>query len=130
MPSVLRSWHNRRRLQLGAKMAEQASSMRKCLCPREDLLRHAKAFRLVHKQKPTSAARRSRQDGQVLPCGAGGDCLYIVRHGFVRAALAASDGSALLGRGHLVGSRALIDGAIPKNSHIVKICPCADGKGK
>jgi CRP-like cAMP-binding protein len=59
----------------------------------------------------TSAARRSRQDGQALPCGAGGDCLYIIRRGFVRAALAASDGSALLGRGHLVGSRALIDGA-------------------
>ncbi len=123
MPSVLRSWHNRRRLQLGAKTAKQASSMRKRMCPEEDLLWHAKACRLVDKQKPTSAARRSRQAGQALPCGAGGECLYIVRHGFVRAALAAGDGSALLGRGHLVGSRALIDGAIPKTSHIVKSAP-------
>lgn len=79
-----------------------------CMCANEDNAdRHNFAC-----EQPLSDPCCSCQDGQALPCGAGANCLFFIKRGFVRARLAADTGSALLGRGHLIGSRALVDGAM------------------
>ena len=52
------------------------------------------------------------QDGQALPCGPGMASLFLIRHGCVRARLEDASGASGLGRGHIVGGRALVDGAL------------------
>ncbi|KAK9843783.1 hypothetical protein WJX81_006189 [Elliptochloris bilobata] len=52
------------------------------------------------------------KDGQALLCGADAASLWLVRHGCVRARLQDGSGASVLGRGHIVGSRTLVDGKL------------------
>lgn len=58
-----------------------------------------------------SNARVLLQDGQALLCGPGMASLLLIRHGCVRALSDDARGASVLGRGHIIGARALVDGA-------------------